>query len=302
MASLQAPGARLLWVSPRLFLVTQAMASLQAPGARCPLWVGLRLFLVIQAMASLQAPGARLLWVSPRLFLVIQAMASLRAPGARCPLWVGLRLFLVIQARGESPDLYCPFQRPFRDVDEHKPPPVCNLVSFPSLFMIFSFIREDLNTHPSLTNAVRVSFPSTEIGMSEVHTCVTGTSPPLPPLTMKGFLSYTCTVFCLKLRLSISNLFLAVLVRGYTRHSPRISGPQVSFPSRSLFPLLGRSLECPISNCHWQAGVAEVKKKRKEKKRLNCHLGEFTTSSRSLYNDKMKRQNGVSVKRQKRKP
>ena len=27
-------------------------------------------------------------------------------------------------------------------------------------------------------------------------------------------------------------------------------GPQVSFPSRSLFPLLGRSLECHISNCH----------------------------------------------------
>ena len=101
--------------------------------------------------------------------------------------------------------------------------PVRNLVNFPSLFLIFSFIREDLNTHPSLTNAISMSFPSTEIGMSEIHTFVTGTSSPLPPLTMKVFLSYTCTVFCLRVRLSISNLFLAVLVRGYTRHSLRIS-------------------------------------------------------------------------------
>ena len=97
--------------------------------------------------------------------------------------------------------------------------PVRNLVNFQS----FSFIREDLNTHPSLTNAVPMSFPSTEIGMSEIHTFVTGTSSPLPPLTMQGLLSYTCTVCCLRVRLSISNLFLVVLVRGYTRHSPRIS-------------------------------------------------------------------------------
>ena len=51
-------------------------------------------------------------------------------------------------------------------------------------------------------------------------------------------------------------------------------GPQVSFPSRSLFPLLGRSVECHISNCDWQAGLAEVKtnkqtnKKEKKKAQL----------------------------------
>ena len=95
--------------------------------------------------------------------------------------------------------------------------PVRNLVNFLSLFLIFSLIREDLNTQPSLTNAVSMCFPSTDIGMSEIHTFVTGTSSPL------GFLSYTCTVFCLRVRLSVSSLFLAVLVRGYTRHSPRIS-------------------------------------------------------------------------------
>ena len=115
--------------------------------------------------------------------------------------------------------------------------PVRNLVNFPSLFLIFSFIREDLNTHPSLTNAVSMSFPATEIGMSEIHTFVTGTSSPLPPLTMKGLLSYTCTVFCLRVRLSATcfwrfwweNTHATVLV---------FPGPQVSFPSRSLLPLL----------------------------------------------------------------
>ena len=60
-------------------------------------------------------------------------MASLQAPGARCPLWVSHRLFLVIQARGESPDLYRPFQRPFRDVDEHKPPASQESCQFPVL-------------------------------------------------------------------------------------------------------------------------------------------------------------------------
>ena len=101
--------------------------------------------------------------------------------------------------------------------------PVRNHVNFPSLFLIFSFIREDLNTHPSLTNAVSMSFLSTEIGMSEIHTLVTSTSSLLPHLTMKGFLLYTCTVFCLRVRFSIGSLFLVVLVRGYTCHSPRIS-------------------------------------------------------------------------------
>ena len=50
------------------------------------------------------------------------AMSSLQAPGARSLLWVGPWLFLVIQVCSESPDLYCPFQRPFRDVEKHKPP------------------------------------------------------------------------------------------------------------------------------------------------------------------------------------
>ena len=156
--------------------------------------------------------------------------------------------------------------------------PVLNLVSFPSLFLIFSLIRDDLITHQSLTNAVYV-FPSTEIRMSKIHTFVTGTSLLLPPLMMRGFLSYTCTVCCLRVRLSISSLFLAVLVRGYTRHSP---GPQVSFPSCSLFPLLGRSRVCHVLNCHWQAGLTVVKRNR-----LNCHLGEFTVSRHSPCKNKM---------------
>ena len=133
--------------------------------------------------------------------------------------------------------------------------PVRNLVNFPSLFLTFSFIREDLNTHPSLTNAVSMSFPSTEIGMSEIHTFVAGTPSPLPPLTMKGLLSYTCTVCWLRVRFSISNLFQAVLVRGYTCHSPCISwapsiisipltfsaGKQISRVSYFTLSLAGRS-------------------------------------------------------------
>ena len=95
------------------------------------------------------------------------AMASLQAPGARCLLWVGPRLFFLIQARDESSDLYCPFQRPFRDVDEHKPPASQESCQCPVLinFLIFSFIREDLNTHPSLTNAVSISFPSLAVSV-----------------------------------------------------------------------------------------------------------------------------------------
>ena len=133
--------------------------------------------------------------------------------------------------------------------------PVRNRVNFPSLFLIFSFIREDLNTHPSLINAVSMSFLSTEVGMSEIHTFGTGTSSPLPPLTIKGFLSYTCTVFCLRVRFSISSLFQAVLVRGYTCHSPCISwapsiisvpltfsaGKQISRVSYFTLSLAGRS-------------------------------------------------------------
>ena len=75
-------------------------------------------------------------------------------------------------------------------------------------------LSERISTQTLVLLMLSMSFPSTEIGMSETHTFVTGTSSPLPPLTMKGLLSYTCTVFCLRVRLSISNLFLAVLVRG----------------------------------------------------------------------------------------
>ena len=175
--------------------------------------------------------------------------------------------------------------------------PVRNRVNFPSLFLIFSFIRGNLNTHHSLTNAVSMSFPSTEIGMSEIHTFVTGTSSPLPPLTMKVFLSYTCTDFCLRVRFSISNLFLAVLVRGYTRHSPRISwAPRivsVPFTFSAARQISGVS--------YFRLSLAGRSRRSKKKNRLNCHLGEFTTSSRSLYYNKIRRQNGVSVKRNKRK-
>ena len=101
--------------------------------------------------------------------------------------------------------------------------PVRNLVNFLSLFLIFSFIKDDRSTHPSLTSAVSISFPSHDIGMSDIHTFVTGISSPLPPLKMNGFLSCTCTVCCRRVIPSINNIFRAVLVRGYTRHSPRIS-------------------------------------------------------------------------------
>ena len=101
--------------------------------------------------------------------------------------------------------------------------PVRNLVHFPSLFLIFSFIKDDRSTHPGLTSAVSMSFPSHDIGMSQIHTFVSGTSSPPPPLKMNGFLSCTCTVCCRRVIPSINNTFRAVLVRGYTRHSPRIS-------------------------------------------------------------------------------
>ena len=75
------------------------------------------------------------------------AMASLQAPGACCLLWVGPRLFLVIQASGEAPDLYCPFQRPFRDVDEHKPPASQESCQFPVLVSdLFVYQRESQHT------------------------------------------------------------------------------------------------------------------------------------------------------------
>ena len=77
-------------------------------------------------------------------------MASLQAPGARCPLWVSPRLFLVIQARGESPDLYRPFQRPFRDVDEHKPPASQESCQFPILISdLFVYQRGSQHTPQS---------------------------------------------------------------------------------------------------------------------------------------------------------
>ena len=69
--------------------------------------------------------------------------------------------------------------------------PVRNLVSFPCLFLIFSFIKDDIFPHPSLPNAVSMCFPSTEIGLSEIHTFVTDTSSTLPHFAMNGFLSYT---------------------------------------------------------------------------------------------------------------
>ena len=130
---------------------------------------------------------------------------------------------------------------------------------------------EMISSHTRVWLMLSMSFLSTEIRMSKIHTFVTGTSLLLPPLMMRGVLSYTCTVCCLRVRLSISSLFLVVLMRGYTHHSP---GPQVLFSSCSLFPQLGRSLVCHVLNCHWQAGLAVVKRNR-----LNCHLGEFTVST-----------------------
>ena len=75
------------------------------------------------------------------------AMPSLQAPGERCLMWVGPRLFLVIQARDESPDLYYPFQRPFRDVDEHKPPASQESCQFPVLISdLFVYQRGSQHT------------------------------------------------------------------------------------------------------------------------------------------------------------
>ena len=151
------------------------------------------------------------------------SMTSLQAPGAQGLLWVNLRLLLMVQARGESPELCCSFQWLFRSVNKHKPPTSLESCYFPSLFLIFSFIKDDRSTHPSLTSAVSISFPSHDIRMSDIHTFVTGISSPLPPLKMNRVLSCTCTVCCRRVIPSINNIFRAVLVRGYTRHSPRIS-------------------------------------------------------------------------------
>ena len=131
--------------------------------------------------------------------------------------------------------------------------PVRNLVHFPSLFLIFSFIKDDRSTHPGLTSAVSMSFPSHDIGMSQIHTFVSGTSSPPPPLKMNGFLSCTCTVCCQRVIPSTNNTFRAVLVKGYTRHSPRIPVPQVSSPPHSLFRLLGIVLTCRALNRHQRA-------------------------------------------------
>ena len=60
--------------------------------------------------------------------------------------------------------------------------PVRNLVNFPPLFLIFSFIKDDWGTHSSLTSAISMSFLSHDIGMSDIHTFVS------PDVSLCGWL------------------------------------------------------------------------------------------------------------------
>ena len=98
-------------------------------------------------------------------------MTSLQAPGAHCLLWISPRLFLVLQACGEPP-IFTVLSRCLSEIvmnTNHQP--VLNLVNFPSLFLIFSFIREDLSTHPSLTNAVYVLSVNWDQNVQDPYFC-----------------------------------------------------------------------------------------------------------------------------------
>ena len=126
--------------------------------------------------------------------------------------------------------------------------------------LLFSFIKGDQSTHPCLTRVVSMSFRSHDIEMSKIHTFVTGNSSSLPPLKMNEFLSCTCTVCCRRVIPSINNTFRAVLVRGYTRDSPRISCAP-SIVSAPLIPSAARH----SSNVSYLEPSPECKSRRNRK-------------------------------------
>ena len=96
--------------------------------------------------------------------------------------------------------------------------------------------------------------------MSDIHTFVTGISSPLLPLKMNEFLSCTCTVCCRRVIPSISNTFRAVLVRGYTRHSPRISCAQSIVSAPLTVSAARHSSNVSTWNRHQRANLAATGK------------------------------------------
>ena len=83
--------------------------------------------------------------------------------------------------------------------------PVRKRVSLPSLLRIFSKIREERRTQPSLTIADSISAPSQDRGMSEIHSFVVRLSFPSCPFRIKEFLSYRDNAWPRRLRPSISS-------------------------------------------------------------------------------------------------
>ena len=147
-------------------------------------------------------------------------MTSLQAPGAHCLLWISPRLFLVLQACGEPP-IFTVLSRGLSEIlmnTNHQP--ALNLVNFPSLFLIFLLI-EMISSHTRVWLMLSMSFPSTEIRMSNIHTFVTGTSLLLLPHDERVFIIH---LHCL---LPESEVIYQQLVSGGS--GERIHVPQSSY-------------------------------------------------------------------------